>query len=89
MPLTLGVLLAGLQNHEVGFSRQGRFFGAATFTSDVRLYEVQYTREGDLKKVPKVMDLKKAHNGQVSTQSQGLVNWNKAGEALRLFCVAS
>jgi len=58
-------LHAGLQNHEVGFSRQGRFFGAATFTSDVRLYEVQYTREGDLKKVPKVMDLKKAHNGQV------------------------
>jgi hypothetical protein len=49
----------------VAFSRQGRFFGAATFTSDVRIFEVQYTREGDLKKVAKVMDLKKAHNGQV------------------------
>ena len=65
-------LPAGLQNHEVGFSRQGRFFGAATFTSDVRLYEVQYTREGDLRKVPKVMDLKKAHNGQVSSQDSCL-----------------
>ena len=58
-------LSAGLQNHDLAFSRSGRFFGAATFTTDVRLYEVQYTREGDFRRVAKVMDLKKAHNGQV------------------------
>lgn len=54
----------GLQNHDLAFARSGRFFGAATFTSDVRLYEVQYSREGDFKKAAKVMDLKKAHNSQ-------------------------
>lgn len=62
--LTLA-LHTGLQNHDVALSRGGRFLGAATFTSDVRLFEVQYTREGDLKRVAKVMDLKRAHNGQV------------------------
>ena len=30
----------------------------------MRLYEVQYSREGDFKKAAKVMDLKKAHNSQ-------------------------
>ena len=52
-------------------SGDGRFFGAATFTSDVKLYEVQYTRTGELRGVRKVMNLQKAHNGQVRIAVQG------------------
>ena len=57
---------AGLQNHGAALSRQGRFLGAATFTSDVKIHELQFDRDGGFKKAQKVMDLKYAHKGQAS-----------------------
>ena len=62
---------AGLKNHGAAISRDGRFFGAATFTSDVRLSEVQFSRTGEFRGVQKVMDLKKAHAGQVCVSFSG------------------
>ena len=61
-------MLAGLQQTGAAFSRDGRFFGAATFTSDVKLYEVKFSREGNLQGIEKVMDLKRAHTSQVRLQ---------------------
>jgi hypothetical protein len=55
----------GILTNDAAMSAEGRFFAAATFTSDVKVYEVCFERGGDFSRVNKAMDLK-GHKGQVS-----------------------
>jgi hypothetical protein len=47
----------GLTNHSAALSRNGQFLAAGTFTSDVRVHEVQH-KGGDYLGTTKVMELK-------------------------------
>lgn len=47
----------GMQNYNAAVSSDGRFLGAATFASDVKIYEVTFDRQGTCTGVSKVMDL--------------------------------
>jgi WD40 repeat protein len=53
-----------LQNHMAALSPDGRFLAAAAFTADVKVWELVYSRDGAVKEVPKVMQLK-GHKGAV------------------------
>ncbi|DBB17019.1 hypothetical protein WJX82_010063 [Trebouxia sp. C0006] len=55
---------AGLHNHMAAISLDGRFFAAATFTSDVKIHEVTYDKQNAYQSVAKVMDLK-GHKSQI------------------------
>lgn len=55
---------AGLHNHMATISPDGRFFAAATFTSDVKVHEVRYDKQGAFHSSAKVMDLK-GHKSQI------------------------
>ena len=51
----------GFNNYWAAISADGRFFGAATFSSDLKIYETEFDRQGNLKNSnssKKVMDLK-------------------------------
>lgn len=56
---------AGLTNHGIALSENGQFLAAATFTTDVKVHELQYEKNGDFKTTSKVMDLK-GHSRQVA-----------------------
>ena len=68
-PVVQGDLLAVIEpnsflNHDVALSRDGRFFSVASFTSDAKVWELQFGRDGSFKGAPKVMDLR-GHKSQV------------------------
>lgn len=52
-----------LANHNLALSLNGRFISIASFTADVKIWELKYTKEG-FRGVEKVMDLK-GHNSAV------------------------
>lgn len=56
---------AGLTNHGIALSENGQFLAAATFTSDVKVHEMRFEKNGDFKCTAKVMDLK-GHSRQVT-----------------------
>lgn len=49
---------AGFNNYWAAISNDGRFMAAATFASDVKIYEAEFDRTGNCTGVKKVMDLK-------------------------------
>ncbi|KAL3134052.1 hypothetical protein ABBQ32_008481 [Trebouxia sp. C0010 RCD-2024] len=74
---------AGLHNHMAAVSPDGRFFAAATFTSDVKVHEVRYDKQGGFQSSAKVMDLK-GHRSQIlcltfSPDSTKMVTASKDG----------
>ncbi|KXZ48528.1 hypothetical protein GPECTOR_27g699 [Gonium pectorale] len=55
-----------LANHDLAVSpRDGRFVAAATFSSDVKIWEMKYSREGEFRGLIKVMNLS-GHRSQVA-----------------------
>lgn len=48
----------GFVQHAVALSKDGRFVAAATFTADVKVYELGWDRVGAFTGVAKAMDLK-------------------------------
>jgi WD40 repeat protein len=54
----------GMTNYSAAISRDGRFVAAATFTSDVKVYEIEYDRVGTFVGLKKAMDLK-GHRSKV------------------------
>lgn len=40
---------AALANHELAVSPDGRFIAAATFSTDVKIWEMKYSREGEFR----------------------------------------
>ncbi len=70
---------AGLVNHGAALTPDARFLGVATFTSDVKLHEAGFDRQGAWTRLRKVMDLK-LHKGQVTVlQSR---TWGLQGSTL-------
>jgi WD40 repeat protein len=57
MPLLKRLDTGGLNNYNVAISNDGRFIAAATFVSDVKIYEVEFDRTGNNTGVKKAMDL--------------------------------
>ncbi|OAY49304.1 transducin beta-like protein 2 isoform X3 [Manihot esculenta] len=47
-----------LKNTMATISPNGRFIAAAAFTADVKVWEIVYSKDGSVKEVPKVMQLK-------------------------------
>ncbi|WCJ22854.1 Transducin/WD40 repeat-like superfamily protein [Euphorbia peplus] len=47
-----------LKNNMATISPNGRFLAAAAFTADVKVWEIVYSKDGSVKEVPKVMQLK-------------------------------
>ncbi|KAJ6851565.1 uncharacterized protein M6B38_259650 [Iris pallida] len=47
-----------LKNHMATISPNGRFLAAAAFTADVKVWEIVYSKDGSVKEVLKVMQLK-------------------------------
>nr|GMD96667.1 transducin beta-like protein 2 [Ipomoea batatas] len=47
-----------LKNHMATISPNGRFFAAAAFTADVKVWEIVYSKDGSVKEVLRVMQLK-------------------------------
>lgn len=47
-----------LRNHMAAISPNGRFVAAAAFTADVKIWEITYSKDGSVKEVVKVMQLK-------------------------------
>ncbi|XP_010544365.1 PREDICTED: transducin beta-like protein 2 [Tarenaya hassleriana] len=47
-----------LKNHMAAVSPNGRFLAAAAFTADVKVWEIVYMKDGSVKEVSKVMQLK-------------------------------
>ncbi|KAI4372709.1 hypothetical protein MLD38_010908 [Melastoma candidum] len=47
-----------LKNNMAAISPNGRFIAAAAFTADVKVWEIVYTKDGSVKEVKKVMQLK-------------------------------
>ncbi|XP_044503727.1 transducin beta-like protein 2 [Mangifera indica] len=47
-----------LKNHMAAISPNGRFLAAAAFTADVKVWEIVYSKDGSVKEVSKVMQLK-------------------------------
>lgn len=58
LPLLKRLDTGGFNNYNVAISNDGRFIAAATFASDVKIYEVEFDRAGNNIGVKKVMDLK-------------------------------
>jgi len=56
----------GIQNYWAAVSNDGRFLAAATFASDLKIYEVGFDRAGSCTGVHKVMDLK-GHRKKVTS----------------------
>ncbi|PNW86947.1 hypothetical protein CHLRE_02g102450v5 [Chlamydomonas reinhardtii] len=54
-----------LANHDLAVSLDGRFIAAATFSSDVKIWEMKYTREGEFRGLIKAMNLS-GHKSQVA-----------------------
>ncbi|KAJ8748903.1 hypothetical protein K2173_013336 [Erythroxylum novogranatense] len=54
-----------LKNTMAAISPNGRFIAAAAFTADVKVWEIVYSKDGSVKEVPKVMQLK-GHKSAVS-----------------------
>lgn len=48
----------GIQQYAISLTEDGRFVAAATFTSDVKIYEIVYDRTGSFVALKKAMDLK-------------------------------
>jgi len=48
----------GIQQYAISLTEDGRFVAAATFTSDVKIYEILYDRTGSFVAIKKAMDLK-------------------------------
>ncbi|GAB4844363.1 hypothetical protein Ancab_037727 [Ancistrocladus abbreviatus] len=47
-----------LRNHMAAISPNGRFIAAAAFTADVKVWEIIYSKDGSVKEIVKVMQLK-------------------------------
>nr|GLL34452.1 transducin beta-like protein 2 [Ipomoea trifida] len=47
-----------LKNHMATISPNGRFIAAAAFTADVKVWEIVYSKDGSVKEVSRVMQLK-------------------------------
>jgi WD40 repeat protein len=58
LPLLKKLDTGGMINYNVAISNDGRFIAAATFASDVKVYEVEFDRTGSNTGIKKVMDLK-------------------------------
>ncbi|GFR51981.1 hypothetical protein Agub_g14508 [Astrephomene gubernaculifera] len=56
---------SALANHDLAVSYDGRFIAAATFSSDVKIWEMKYSREGEFRGLLKAMNLS-GHRGQVA-----------------------
>lgn len=68
LPLLSKVDTGGMITYGVAVSEHGRFVAAATFASDVKIYEVTTDRAGIFSGVVKVMDLK-GHRKKISAVS--------------------
>ncbi|KAG2482478.1 hypothetical protein HYH03_018585 [Edaphochlamys debaryana] len=55
-----------LTNHDLAVSLDGRFVAAATFSSDVKIWEMKYSREGEFRGLIKAMGLT-GHKSQVAS----------------------
>lgn len=55
-----------LKNHMATLSPNGRFLAAAAFTADVKVWEIIYSKDGSVKEVVKVMQLK-GHKSAVTS----------------------
>lgn len=72
-----------LKNTMVALSRDGRFLSAAAFTADVKVWEIVYGKDGSIRDVTKVMQLK-GHKSAVTWldftwDSAGIVTASKDG----------
>ncbi len=65
LPLLKKLDTGGFNNYNVAISNDGRFIAAATFASDVKIYEVEFDRAGNNTGVKKVMDLK-GHRSKIT-----------------------
>ncbi|KAL8129097.1 hypothetical protein V2J09_018252 [Rumex salicifolius] len=72
-----------LRNHMATISPDGRFIAAAAFTADVKVWEIVYSKDGSVKEVLKVMQLK-GHKSAVtwlcfSPDSEQMITASKDG----------
>ncbi|XVF79888.1 hypothetical protein PTKIN_Ptkin15bG0026700 [Pterospermum kingtungense] len=72
-----------LKNNMATISPNGRFLAAAAFTADVKVWEIVYSKDGSVKEVPKVMQLK-GHKSAVtwlcfSPNSEQIITASKDG----------
>ncbi|CAA7013391.1 unnamed protein product [Microthlaspi erraticum] len=77
-----------LKNHMAAVSPNGRFLAAAAFTADVKVWEIVYQKDGSVKEVSRVMQLK-GHKSAVtwlcfSPNSDKIITASKDG-SLRLW----
>ncbi|XP_010092831.2 transducin beta-like protein 2 [Morus notabilis] len=72
-----------LKNNMAAISPDGRFIAAAAFTADVKVWEIVYSKDGSVKEVSKVMQLK-GHKSAVtwlcfSPNSEQIITASKDG----------
>lgn len=72
-----------LKNHMAAVSPNGRFLAAAAFTADVKVWEIVYQKDGSVKEVSRVMQLK-GHKSAVtwlcfSPNSEQIITASKDG----------
>ncbi|EEF50389.1 nucleotide binding protein, putative [Ricinus communis] len=72
-----------LKNTMAAISPNGRFVAAAAFTADVKVWEIIYSKDGSVKEVPKVMQLK-GHKSAVTwlcftSNSEQIITASKDG----------
>ncbi|XP_050237343.1 uncharacterized protein LOC126687037 [Mercurialis annua] len=72
-----------LKNNMAAISPNGRFIAAAAFTADVKVWEIVYSKDGSVKELPKVMQLK-GHKSAVtwlsfSPNSEQIITASKDG----------
>ncbi|KAF2298210.1 hypothetical protein GH714_018621 [Hevea brasiliensis] len=72
-----------LKNTMAAISPNGRFIAAAAFTADVKVWEIVYSKDGSVKEVPKVMQLK-GHKSAVTwlcftSNSEQIITTSKDG----------
>ncbi|XP_031374004.1 transducin beta-like protein 2 [Punica granatum] len=77
-----------LKNHMAAVSPNGRFIAAAAFTADVKVWEIVYSKDGSVKEVSRVMQLK-GHKSAVtwlcfSPNSEQIITASKDG-AIRIW----
>ncbi|KAF8053496.1 hypothetical protein N665_1410s0002 [Sinapis alba] len=77
-----------LKNHMAAVSPNGRFLAAAAFTADVKVWEIVYLKDGSVKEVSRVMQLK-GHKSAVtwlcfSPNSDKIITASKDG-SIRLW----
>ncbi|CAN8308998.1 unnamed protein product [Cochlearia groenlandica] len=77
-----------LKNHMAAVSPNGRFLAAAAFTADVKVWEIVYLKDGSVKEVSRIMQLK-GHKSAVtwlcfSPNSDKIITASKDG-TLRLW----